>query len=461
MTAALRGPWVRALFGWLWPRSLFGRLTVILVAALVLAHGLSFSLILYQQAQASRMSMLYALGSDVASSVAILERVPAAERPLWLHRLERRNYRFLLGPMAPAAPLRIALADEVLAAVRGALSPSYAVSVTAAPDARQRRLDIRLRLRDGSPLTIALTPLPMPLAAWLVPVFVIQLVVLILFMGAAVRLATRPLAQLARAADHLGPAMTAPALPEDGPLEVAKAAAAFNAMQRRIAAFLAERMQILAAVSHDLQTPITRMRLRADLLDDSAQRDKMLGDLSAMQMLVEEGLAYARDAQGLTEAPCRTNLDALLASLVYDYTDGGQQVRLSGQLELSLDTRPHALRRIVTNLVDNALKFGTDVEIALRREGERHYAIAVLDRGPGIDPAQFDAVLQPFYRIDNSRNRDSGGTGLGLAIAQQLVTALGGTLRLSARDGGGLCVDVVMPVDGGSVDSNVRAVTKV
>ncbi len=434
----------------LWPRSLFGRLTWILVAALVLAHGMSFGLILYQQAQSSRMGMLYALGSDVASSVAILERVPAAERPAWLPRLERRNYRFLLGPMAPAAPLRMALADQVRETVRGALSPAYAISVTAAPDPRQRRMDIRLRLRDGTPLTIALTPLPMPLADWLVPVFAIQLVVLILFMGAAVRLATRPLAQLARAADHLGPAMTAPALAEDGPLEVAKAAAAFNAMQRRIGAFLAERMQILAAVSHDLQTPITRMRLRADLLDDAVQRDKMLGDLHAMQMLVEEGLAYARDAQGLTEAPCRTNLDALLDSLVYDYTDGCQQVRLSGQLALTLDTRPHALRRIVVNLVDNALKFGSDVEVALRREGRHHYAIAVLDRGPGIDPAQFDAVLQPFYRIDTSRNRDSGGTGLGLAIARQLVTALGGTLRLAARDGGGLCVDVVLPLDGGA-----------
>ncbi|WP_317204684.1 ATP-binding protein [Janthinobacterium sp.] len=427
----------------LWPRSLFGRLTLILVCGLLLAHGLSFGLILYQQAQASKMSMLYALGKDVASSVAILERLPPSERPAWLDKLERRNYRFLLGPVPEGAPLRAPLVNEVMESVQGALDAAYSVTTTAGPDPRQKRIDIHLKLSDGTPLTIALRPAPMPLAAWLVPIFLIQLVVLILFMWWAVRLATRPLAQLAAAADRMGPA--APPLPEHGPLEVALAAVAFNAMQRRIAEFLAERMQILAAVSHDLRTPITRMRLRADLLDDPLLRDKMLGDLRAMQMLVEEGIAYARDAKGLTELPCRTNLDALLASLVYDYTDECHELRLRGRLELSLNIRPHALRRIVTNLVDNALKFGTEVEIELSREDDQHYVIAVLDRGPGIDPAEWKAVFQPFYRIDNARSRDTGGTGLGLAIAQQLTSALGGSLSLAQRAGGGLAVRLSLP----------------
>jgi len=429
-----------------WPHSLFGRLTLILVCGLVLAHGLSYGLILYQQGQASKTSMLYSLGKDVASSVAILERVPAAERLFWLDKLERRNYRFLLGPMKAGVPLSIPLANEVVDSIHAALDASYAVSATTAPDPRQRRIDIHLRLNDGMPLTIMLTPSPMPLPAWLVPALLIQLVVLILCMWWAVRLATRPLVHLARAADLMGPAMTAPALPEDGPLEVARAAAAFNAMRGRIANFLNERMHILAAVSHDLQTPITRLRLRADLLDDPLQRDKMLGDLRAMQMLVEEGIAYARDAKGLTETPCRTNLDALLASLVYDYTDAGQGLRLHGQLALSVTTRPHALRRVITNLVDNALKFGSDVEIEVSREAPQRYSIAVLDRGPGIAPDERQAVLQPFYRIDNSRNRDTGGTGLGLAIAQQLTLALGGTLTLAERDGGGLAVRLSLPL---------------
>jgi signal transduction histidine kinase len=229
-------------------------------------------------------------------------------------------------------------------------------------------------------------------------------------------------------------------------LEVVRAAKAFNAMQRRIADQLAERMQILAAVSHDLQTPITRMRLRADLLDSAALRDKLHGDLNAMQALVEEGIAYARSAQGITELPCRTDLYALLDSVVCDYVDAGQDIRLTGRFDRPLVTRPHAVRRVITNLVDNAIKFGRDVEIAIDAEPAERVSIAVRDRGPGILPTELKAVLHPFYRVENSRNRETGGTGLGLAIAQQLVAALGGTLTLLNRDGGGLEARFSLPI---------------
>ncbi|WP_061946602.1 ATP-binding protein [Collimonas pratensis] len=429
-----------------WPRSLFGRLTLILCFGLIAAHGLSFGLILYERAQSGKTMMLYSLGKDVASSVAILERVPAAERATWLGKLERRNYHYVLGPVAEGAPVRLPLATEVIASIGAALDTSYTVTTTAVPAAGRKQLDIHLRLADGTPLTIVLSPSAMPVSPWVPLIISVQLGMLTLFMWLAVRLATRPLAQLARAADLMTPDMKINPLPEDGPLEVARAAAAFNAMQRRIADFLNERMQILAAVSHDLQTPITRMRLRADLMDNSLQRDKMLGDLLAMQALVEEGIAYARNAQGITEAPCRTDLDALLGSLVYDYIDAGHALRLSGQVNRPLMTRPHALRRIITNLVDNALKFGEDVEIQVAAAPLGQISIAVLDRGPGIRQSELHAVLQPFYRIENSRNRETGGAGLGLAIAQQLAVALGGVLKLSNRDGGGLQAQFSLPL---------------
>jgi signal transduction histidine kinase len=263
-----------------------------------------------------------------------------------------------------------------------------------------------------------------------------------------VRLATRPLAQLAQAADALGPDLKGQPLPEDGPSEVARAAAAFNAMQRRIADHLDERMRILAAISHDLQTPITRMRLRADLLDNAALRDKLHGDLNAMQELVEEGIDCARSAGGATEAARATDLHALLDSLVCDYRDAGQSVRFDGRLERPITTRPHTLRRIVTNLVDNALKFAGDAELRIEAEAPDRVCIAVRDRGPGIAQAELQAVLRPFYRIESSRNRDTGGAGLGLAIAQQLTAALGGTLALSNREGGGLEARLSLPACG-------------
>lgn len=427
----------------LMPRSLFGRLTMILFFGLIAAHVLTFGLIVYERTQAAKTAMVDTLGRDVASSVAILERVPPAERPLWLGRLERKNYRYVLGPFPPGEPVRSTLALAVIDSVNNALGARYSVNCTAAD---RMQLDIRLHLADGTPLTIELVRSSMMLSFWVPLILVIQLAILCFFMWLAVRLITRPLAQLAQAADTMGTEMRVAPLPEDGPQEVARAATAFNAMQRRIAEYLAERMQILAAVSHDLQTPITRMRLRADLLDNAVQRDKMLGDLNAMQMLVEEGIAYARNAQGVTEQPCRTDLDALLASIVYDYQDAGQALRLQGSAGRPLTTRPHTLKRILTNLLDNALKFGEEVEIQVTADTAGRVSIAVLDRGPGIRESELEAVLQPFYRLEGSRNRATGGTGLGLAIAQQLAQALDARLSLSNREGGGLVARLSLAV---------------
>ncbi|WP_455776071.1 sensor histidine kinase, partial [Burkholderia stabilis] len=226
---------------------------------------------------------------------------------------------------------------------------------------------------------------------------------------------------------------------EGGPSEVARAARAFNAMQDRIAQYMAERMQILASISHDLQTPITRMRLRVDVMDDDAQGAKLRQDLLEMEHLVKEGVAYARTLHGTEEAARRIDLDALLDSIVCDYTDAGQDVALHSRAPLALVTRPKALRRIVGNLVDNALKFAGAAEIDVHAAPDGGAVIAVLDRGPGIPDDQLDAVFEPFRRVETSRNRETGGTGLGLAIARQLALAMGGTLTLNNRpDGGGI-----------------------
>lgn len=311
------------------------------------------------------------------------------------------------------------------------MGPGYDLIATAGADRSTLRLHVRLT--DGTPLAITLSTPSLAISPCVPVVLSLQLTVLAVLTWAAVRLATRPLAQLARAADALGPEFKGGPLPEDGRLEVAQAAAAFNAMQRRIADHLAERTRILTAASHDLQTPITRMRLRADLLDSPALRDKLHGDLNAMQVLVQEGIAYARSTQGVTEDACRVDLHALLDSLVCDYLDAGEHLRLVSRIEHAIVTRPNALRRIVTNLVDNALKFGDNAEILVEASPREHVSIVVRDRGPGIPPSELSAVLQPFYRVESSRNRHTGGTGLGLAIAQQLAFALGCGARILHR----------------------------
>jgi signal transduction histidine kinase len=217
-------------------------------------------------------------------------------------------------------------------------------------------------------------------------------------------------------------------------------------MQTRLRGLFAERTRIVAAVSHDLQTPITRLRLRAELMDDPALRDKMLADLAAMQALVEEGMAYAGSAAAPKEAVIPTDLDALAASVVADYADAGQAVSLIGCSGRAVRTRPNTLRRLLGNLIDNALKFGGNAAVVLD-SADSVPLIAVRDRGPGIPEAELDKVFEPFYRLEASRNRETGGTGLGLAIARQLADALGAELSLRNLPEGGLEARVILGAD--------------
>ncbi len=305
-----------------------------------------------------------------------------------------------------------------------------------------RHIQARVRLKDGQPVTVDMHLSIMPLALWLPVVLLAQLALLAGCAWLAVRSAIRPLTGLAHAADSLDPNKKSPRLSESGPAEVAHAAMAFNAMQDRISAHLAERMQILGAISHDLQTPITRMKLRSEFMEESADKEKLTQDLDEVERLVREGIAYARSAHGITETPGRIDLDAFLDSLVCDYQDSGKDVSLNGSHAAPLLTRPHALRRILGNLIDNALKFAGAAEVCIRSPDENSISIFVLDRGPGIPQDELDAVLQPFYRLENSRSRDTGGTGLGLAIAHQLASVIGGNLILSNREGGGLSAEI-------------------
>lgn len=423
-----------------WPRTLASRLALIFFTGLVLAYGLSFGLQAYERYISSRSMMLSTLEQDVATSVAILDRLPAAERAAWLPRLERRTYRYrldqgLAGEAMPSSDPPMA-ADSIVKAIGN----DYRLTFQEIPGPNVH-FQAHLSLADGAPLTIDVTPAPVPVARWLPVVLLIQLAVLLLCTWLAVRLAIGPLTRLAQAVDNLDPDKPGVQLDESGPREVRYAAVAFNALQARIAAYLKERMQLLAAISHDLQTPITRMTLRVEVMDDGLEKDKLWNDLGEMEHLVREGVAYARSMDTSTEAPCRVNLDAFLDSLVFDYQDSGARVERRGSSGSLLETRPHALRRVLVNLVDNALKFAGAAELEIARDGDTT-VIRVLDNGPGIPVGELDEVLKPFYRVEGSRNRSTGGTGLGLAIAHQLIQAMGGRLTLSNRTSGGLCAQI-------------------
>jgi len=428
-----------------WPRTLASRLSLIFLIGLILAQALSFGAQYYERYESAKNTMLGNLETDVSTSIAILDRLPADERAQWLERLARPNYGYLLSEGEPGTPIGAGEVPIAVTSITDAIGEAYPLTFTDIPGPK-KHFQGHLRLSDGSPVTIDVRPSMVPLSPWLPVVLLGQLALMIACTWLAVRIAIRPLTRLANAVETLDPNAHPINLDEQGPNEVAYAARAFNTMQARIAAYLKERMQLLAAISHDLQTPITRMKLRAEFMDDSAEKDKLWNDLGEMEHLVREGVAYARSIHGSTEESRRTNLDSFLDSLVFDYQDMGKEVQLSGKSEAVIDTRPHALRRVLVNLTDNALKFAGAAELLIQRD-KTGLSIKVMDRGPGIAEEELAQVMEPFYRVENSRNRSTGGTGLGLAIAQQLAMALGGSLNLSNREGGGLCAELKLPMN--------------
>lgn len=429
---------------WL-PRSMASRLYLIIFAGLMLAQGLSFAVLFYERYESATAVMLNTVEHEVATSVAVLDRLPAAERPNWLGRLQRDNYRFLLGPSEPGTPLVTERSKEVFQRIAKEVGPDYRASADTV-SMRPERYQVHFTLHDGSLLTLEVIPRGvMPMAQWLPFMLALQLLLLLACTWAAVRMATRPLTQLAHAAESITPTAEGLQLNEEGPTEVAQAAIAFNTMQARISRHLKERLHILASISHDLQTPITRMRLRAEALDEGEERSKLLKDLHEMEHLVREGVAYARSAHGGAETPVRMHVGAFLESLVFDYQDVGKPVRLAESVDGAAMVRQQALRRVLGNLIDNAIKYGGGAEVGAWRSAQGALCIAVSDRGPGIPAAELEQVLQPFYRLEASRNRDTGGAGLGLAIAAQLTRAIGGELVLANREGGGLAATITLP----------------
>lgn len=423
----------------LWPASLRSRLMLMIFFTLLLANALTLSLLLYERMSSARSVMLGNLEYDVATSVAILDRLPAAERPQWLARLARGNYRYRLSAGVSGHYPDSWRSRDAVRSLQEALSGSYPVSIIAVPGPREH-IQAHITLHDGAPLSIDLWPRLPAIARWLPAVLIVQFLLLLACAWYAVRQVVRPMTRFTRAIDALQPANSAPGMmAEQGPVEVQHAARAFNAMQTRIRDHLQERARILAAISHDLQTPITRMKLRLEMTDAPELRDKLLQDLDNMSRLVREGIAFARSAQPLEEKRQRLDLNAFLDSIALDYADVGRPVAFipaeEGRVVL---TQPQALRRIMTNLIDNGLKFAERVDIRLSYAMNGDPIIQVMDNGPGIPEASLEEVLQPFFRLENSRNRETGGTRLGLAIAAQLTSQMPGTLRLGNRPEGGL-----------------------
>ncbi len=306
-------------------------------------------------------------------------------------------------------------------------------------------LRVSYRLDDGRWLNF-MTLAPQIDSIWrsrfFLAFFVMAVIVTVLSVW-AVRRSTAPLALFAWAAERLGRDVNAPDLSEDGPSEVHRAARAFNEMQRRLRGLIGDRTKMLAAISHDLRTPMTRLRLRAEFVDDAEQRGKMLDDLEQMEAMIAATLAFVRE-DSTNEPRKALDLAALVQSVCDDAADVGQDVVYAGPPRASYSGRPLALKRTFANLIDNAVKYGGQARVTLEAAPER-FVVTVEDDGPGIPDNVIARVFEPFYRVEASRSPGTGGTGLGLAIVRSIVRGHGGDVTLTNRAEGGLRATVTLP----------------
>ena len=288
-------------------------------------------------------------------------------------------------------------------------------------------------LKDGKPIRLDVIHhlrRPIPFQGNFVRDLILYSFGIILIALFVAHMATKPLRILALAAEDLGKNIEHPPLSEStGPAEVRKASAAFNRMQTRIRSHIQERTYMLAAIAHDLQTPLTRLRLRLEKVTDVDLRANLVGDLTATLSMVKEGLEFARLTN--LEAPFEmVDIDSLIEAICDDAKDAGSDVSLSGKVGKSILASSHALRRCVTNLLDNAIKYGKSAQVVVHQAGSK-IVISIIDSGPGIADDQLEEVFQAFNRIDSSRSRSSGGTGLGLTIARILADKHHGSIKLA------------------------------
>ncbi len=286
-------------------------------------------------------------------------------------------------------------------------------------------------------LTIDLPSLVAPPSSTLDPLFLLIILAAGIALASIVsRIATAPLRRLTRAADTFSIAFDPEPIPESGPTEVRTALRTFNLMQNRVREGFRERTQILAAISHDLQTPLTRLRLRIEQVQDEALRDRLIADLAATQSLVRDGLDLARSSESREEWSV-VDIDSFVASVAEDASEFGANVSFAGGCELTIRVKPNALVRCLTNLIDNAVKYGGNADLLCRQERGR-LIIEVSDNGPGIPDDRIAGMFEPFVRGESSRSRATGGTGIGLTIARAQAATFGGSVSLANRVGGGL-----------------------
>lgn len=459
------------------PQSLFGRALLVLAAGLLVAQTASLVLNLFDRGSSVYRLAAFQIAARIAQTARILNRLPPADRPKIAEVLDGRHLRVRLS----AQPVSVAEGfDEhdryetaFLESVQRQIGAAWPVSVLISSQPRSRRapgegttatpfeiwvarhfyyllpdtfsIVAQVRLEDGSYAVFnAIVPQePLNRLESLVPRLLLLVAVCFVLAGLLVYMITRSIERVARAADAIGDDPDRAPIAEDGPTEVRRVIAAFNRMQERIARHLRERTRMLGAISHDLRTPITRLRLRTEMVADAELRERMQRDLEDMEAMVRGTLEFFSDL-GREPERLPVDVDALVESLIEDRRAAGETVTADGAMHAPLRAHPQALRRCIENLVENAIRYGGSAAISIR-DSAAGLSIHVRDHGPGLPAEELERVFEPYVRLESSRNADSGGTGLGLSIARNIARWHGGDVTLANAPDGGLIARLTLP----------------
>lgn len=457
------------------PRSLMGRLALLIIGAFLVAQIVSVWLFTDERGAALRSAHRLETADRTAAVVLALEDAPEPSRPGILAAVNSRQVRFSLDPEPSAGRHgtgrgREAEEDAELPAlaerIKEQLDPARELRAVELASRSHRRphgplrfLGERIQPADAGPAELRLS-VRLQDGQWLnvrsrsargvirVPPVMMgtMLLSLVLITGAlwlGLGRITGPLRKLAAAAENFGIDGPPPAMPTGGPREVRALSEALVRMHARVSGMMADRTRMLAALGHDLRSPITALRLRAEMVDDDETRERMVATLAEMQEMVEATLAFARGVS--PDQPTEpVDLTALLAGLAAELSETGAAVTMAPAEPLVLDLRRMPMRRALRNVIENAQRYAGSAAISLHRTAGT-IEIRVEDDGPGIPESRLEEVLDPFARLETSRSRETGGTGLGLSIARAILRAHGGELHLTNRPEGGLRATVTLP----------------
>ncbi len=447
------------------PRTVSSQLIAVAMLALAVSQIAMLAITAHERQYAAREWWSGFVLSRIASVIELLDLAPDTMHQHVINASDIEDLTFAITSAAPEGRQEIpdsavykqelllmiprepeGIAVHVHEMTWGEMIRRWAAEWRDAPDATASPwLEVGISLNNGKWLLVEANPrLNPPSAAVLLVPVITMLVVFGSALVIVVKRINRPVQNLAEAAEAFGRGDAGQPIPVSGPTEISDAIEAFNAMRERLSRFVLDRTKMLAAVGHDLRTPITTMRLRAEFIEDDETRERILASLDEIQQIAEAALAFARE-EAISEPVKPVDLNALVQTVCADQADMRREVTYCDAGRMPYRCRPNSLKRAVRNIVENAVIHGRRARVSLNGPGGEAW-ITVDDDGPGIPPDKIQQVFMPFMRIDAARGQETGGIGLGLAIARSIVRGHGGDIEMENRPEGGLRARIRLPV---------------